>query len=83
MFKFKKNRFTKFLLYFAIMVFAFLIFYYICNMHIIHNIDESNHIEAFSLRKTFNSQKRKFKNLNKKYISKYTSKINRFFKSVF
>ena len=80
MFKLKK-RSTTILLYFAIVIFIFFVFSAIYNNT--YNNHESNHIEGFSLRKTFNSQKRKLKNLNKKHISKYTSKINRFFKSVF
>jgi hypothetical protein len=80
MFKLKK-RSTTILLYFAIVIFIFFVFSAIYNST--YNNHESNHIEGFSLRKTFNSQKRKLKNLNKKHISKYTSKINRFFKSVF
>ena len=80
MFKLKK-RSTTILLYFAIVIFIFFVFSAIYNNT--YNNHESNHIEGFSLRKTFNSQKRKLKNLNKKHISKYTSKINRFFKSFF
>lgn len=80
MFKLKKKS-TTILLYFAIVIFIFFVFYAIFNKT--YNSHEYNHIEAFSLRKTFNSQKRKLKNLNKKHLSKYTSKINRFLKSVF
>lgn len=80
MYKFKKST-TTILLYFAIVIFVFFVFSAIYNKT--YNNNESNHVEGFSLRKTFNSQKRRAKNFNKKYLTKYTSKINRFFKSVF
>jgi flagellar basal body-associated protein FliL len=83
MYKFKKST-TTILLYFAIVIFVifvFFVFFAIYNKT--YNNNESNHVEGFSLRKTFNSQKRRVKNFNKKHLTKYTSKIKRFFKSVF
>jgi flagellar biosynthesis protein FliP len=80
MYKFKKSTMT-ILLYFAIVIIVFFVFSAIYNMY--NNNNESNHVEGFSLRKTFNSQKRRVKNFNKKHLTKYTSKIKRFFKSVF
>jgi hypothetical protein len=80
MYKFKKS-ITTILFYFAIVIFVFFVFCAIYNKTCYNN--ESNHIEGFSLRKTFNSQKRRVKNFNKKHLTKYTSKIKRFFKSVF
>jgi type III secretory pathway component EscR len=80
MFKIKK-RSINILLYFTIVVFVFFVFLAIYNKT--YNNCKSNNVEGFSLRETFNSQKRKFKNLKKKHLTKYTSKINRFFKSVF
>jgi len=79
MYKFKKST-TTILLYFAIVIIVFFVFSAIYNMY---NNNESNHVEGFSLRKTFNSQKRRVENFNKKHLTKYTSKIKRFFKSVF
>jgi flagellar biosynthesis protein FliP len=80
MYKFKKST-TTILLYLAIVIFVFFVFSAIYNKTC--NNYKSNHVEGFSLRKTFNSQKRKVKNFNKKHLTKYTSKIKRFFKSVF
>jgi uncharacterized membrane protein YfhO len=80
MFKFKKGT-TSILLYCVIGIFVFLIFYSIYNN--MYNIHESNPIESFSLRETFNSQKRKFKNFKNRNIKQYKSKLNRFFKSIF
>jgi len=79
MFKFKK-RTTNVVLYCVIVIFAIFVFLAIYNMY---NTNEYKSIESFSLKKTFHSQKRKFKNWNKKHASKYTSKVNRFFKSIF
>lgn len=77
MFKFKKGT-TSILLYCFIVIFVIFVFSAIYN-----NIHDSNSIESFSLRKTFNSQKRKFKNFKNRNIKQYKSKINRFFKSIF
>lgn len=79
MYKFKKRSST-ILLYFFIVIFVIFIFSAIYNMYNTHDFKS---IESFSLKKTFHSQKRKFKNFNKKHITKYTSKIGRFFKSMF
>jgi len=78
MYKFKK-RTTNVVLYCLIVIFVIFAFYSIYNMY----NNESKNIESFSLREKFHSQKRKFKKWKKNHISKYTSKINRFFKSVF
>ena len=80
MFKFKKGS-TNVVLYCVIVIFVIFVFYFIYKN--IYNKDEYNHIESFSLKKTFHSQKRNFKNWNKKHVSKHTSKIGRFFKSMF
>ena len=83
MYKLKKST-TTILLYFAIVIFVLFVFFVFSAIYNnTYNNHESNNVEGFSLRKTFHSQKRKFKNLNKKHLSKYTSKINRFFKSFF
>lgn len=79
MFKLKK-RDTTILLYCAIAVF---IFFFIYKMFYYAYDSNPNNIETFSVRKTLNSQKRKLKNFNNKYVTKYTSKIRRFFKSIF
>jgi len=79
MFKLKK-RDTTILLYSTITIFIFFFIYKI----LYYTYDsKSNNIETFSVRKTFNSQKRKFKNFNNKHVTKYTSKIRKFFKSIF
>jgi len=79
MFKFKK-RDTVILLYCAIAIF---VFFFIYKMFYSSYDSKTNNIEAFSLKKTFNSQKRNFKNFNNKHVKQYTSKIGNFFKSIF
>jgi len=76
MFKFKKTTIS-ILLCCVIVISVIFVF------SAMYNIHESNHLEAFSLRKTFNSQKRKLRNFKNRQLTKYTSKMNRFFKSVF
>jgi len=80
MFKFKKTT-TNVVLYCLVIIFVFFVFYFIYNN--MYNKYQYNHIESFSLKKTFHSQKRKFKKWKKNHVSKYTSKVNRFFKSIF
>lgn len=79
MFKLKKN-YTTTLLYCAIATF---IIFFIYNIFYYAYDSKSNNIETFSVRKTYNSQKRKLKNFNNNHVKKYTSKISRFFKSIF
>jgi hypothetical protein len=79
MFKLKKRDIT-YLLYCAIAVF---IIFFIYKMFYYAYDSNSNNIEAFSIRKSYNSQKRKLKNFNNKHVKKYTSKISKFFKSIF
>jgi len=76
MFKFKKSTIS-ILLCCVIVISVIFVF------SAMYNIHELNHLEAFSLRKTFNSQKRKLRNFNNRQLTKYRSKLNRFFKSVF
>ena len=78
MFKLKKNK-PHILLYCTIVIFVIFFIYMLYYIHVSNN----NSIEAFSLKKTFNSQKRKFKKFNNNHIKKYTSKISGFFKSLF
>jgi len=75
MFKIKK-RDTTILIYFAIAIF---VFFFIYKMFYSSYDSNTNNMEAFSLRETFNSQKRKLKNFNNKRVKKYTSKIGKFF----
>jgi hypothetical protein len=84
MFKFKKNN-PPILLYCTIVIFVIFFIYMLYYIHVSNNSKYSNNnsIEAFSLKKTFNSQKRKFKKFNNNHIKKYTSKISGFFKSLF
>lgn len=79
MFKLKKRE-TTILLYCVITIFAF---FFIYKMFYSYYNSKTNNIEAFSIKQTWRKQNRKLKNFNNKHVKKYTSKIGKFFKSIF